>query len=76
MVNLEPSRTAEVTTRVTGSAIRQVTGEVLTAPLINAMNTFDQQNLIKPAQFGSYKIQDSQRVLSVPPKSVVVLELQ
>jgi len=40
------------------------------------MNTFDQQNLIKPAQFGSYKIQDSQRVLSVPPKSVVVLELQ
>jgi alpha-L-arabinofuranosidase len=76
IVNLEPSRTAEVTTSVTGSAIRQVTGEVLTAPLMNAMNTFDQPNGIKPAPFNSYKIQNSQLVLSLPPKSVVVLELR
>ena len=68
IVNLEPSRTAEITIRVTGSAIRQVTGEVLTAPLMNAMNTFDQPNSIKPAPFNSYKIQNSQLVLSVPPK--------
>jgi alpha-N-arabinofuranosidase len=76
IVNLEPSRTAQVTTRVTGSSIRQITGEVLTAPLMNAMNTFDQPSVIKPAPFNSYKNQDSQLVLSVPPKSVVVLELR
>jgi len=43
---------------------------------MNAMNTFDQPNGIKPAPFNSYKIQNSQLVLSVPPKSVVVLELR
>jgi alpha-L-arabinofuranosidase len=32
-------------------------------------------NVVKPAPFSSYKIQDSQVILTLPPKSVVVLEL-
>ena len=46
------------------------------APVISAMNTFDHPNTIKPTQFSSYKIQDSQVILSIPLKSVVVLKLQ
>ena len=76
IVNLDPNRSAEITTRVTGSTVRSITGEVLTAPLMNAMNTFENPNAIRPTQFSSYKIQDSQVMLSIPPKSVVVLELQ
>jgi len=76
IVNLDPNRSAEITTRVTGSTVRSITGEVLTAPLMNAMNTFEHPNAIRPTQFSSYKIQDSQVTLSIPPKSVVVLELQ
>ena len=76
VVNLDPNRPAEITTKVAGSAVRSVTGEVLTAPAMNAMNTFASPNAIKPSSFSGYKVQDSQVTLTVPPKSVVVLELQ
>ena len=76
VVNLDPNRPAEVTTRVTGSTVKSVTGEVLTAPAMNAMNTFDNPNAVKPAPFDGHKIQGSEVTLTVPPKSVVVLELQ
>lgn len=76
LVNLDPNRPAEITTTVAGSTVRSVTGEVLTAPAMNAMNTFDKPNNIKPTQFTGYKLQDSKLTLSIPPKSVVVLELQ
>ncbi len=75
IVNLDPNRSAEIITKVTGATVRTITGEVLTASVVNAMNTFDNPNAIKPAPFSSYKIQDSQVILSIPPKSVVVLEL-
>jgi alpha-N-arabinofuranosidase len=76
IVNLEPNRAAEITTRVAGSTIKGVNGEVLTAAAMNAMNTFDAPNTVRPAQFNGYKIQDSQLILNIPPKSVVVLELR
>jgi len=75
IVNLDPNRSAEITMKVAGSTVRNVTGELLTASTMNAMNTFDNPNGVKPAPFSSYKIQDSQIILTIPPKSVVVLEL-
>ena len=76
IVNLDPNRAAEIGATVWGGVIRSVTGEVLTAPEMNAMNTFDHPNTVKPAPFGGYKLQDSQLTLSIPAKSVVVLELK
>jgi alpha-N-arabinofuranosidase len=76
IVNLDPNRAAEVNTSVAGLSVKSVSGEVLTAPAMAALNTFDSPNAIKPAAFNGYKLQDSQLMLSVPPKSVVVLELR
>ncbi|HKQ52007.1 MAG TPA: alpha-N-arabinofuranosidase [Pyrinomonadaceae bacterium] len=76
VVNLDPARPAEVTTTIAGSSVKSVDGEVLTAPAMNAMNTFDHPNTIKPTPFLGHKLQDSQLMLSIPPKSVVVLELK
>ena len=76
IVNLDPNRAAEITTTVTGSPIKSVTGEVLTASVMNAMNTFDRPDALKPTPFGGYKLQGSQVLLNIPPKSVVVLELR
>jgi alpha-L-arabinofuranosidase len=76
VVNLDPNRAAEVTTTFTGSAIKSVDGEVLTAATVNALNTFESPNTVKPARFGGHKLQGSQLTLSIPPKSVVVLELK
>jgi alpha-N-arabinofuranosidase len=76
IVNLDANRSAEITAKVTGATIKNLAGEVLSASLMNAMNTFDKPNAIKPSPFSGYKIQDSQVILSIPPKSVVVLELR
>jgi alpha-N-arabinofuranosidase len=76
IVNLDPVRAAEVATTLTGPAVKSVTGEVLTAPAMNAMNTFDRPEAVRPARFDGHKLQGSQLTLSLPPKSVVVLELR
>jgi alpha-N-arabinofuranosidase len=76
IVNLDPNRPAEISTRISGPQIGTVTGEVLTAPAMNAMNTFDSPHTIQPATFTTYKVAGSQISLNVPAKSVVVLELK
>jgi alpha-N-arabinofuranosidase len=76
VVNLDPNRPAEITTSVAGSAIRTITGEVLTAPAMNAMNRVGLTAFGRSNVFTGYKVQDSQAILNIPPKSVVVLELR
>ena len=75
LVNLDPNHAAEITASISSGSIRNVSGEVLTATAMYAMNTFDHPNTVKPAAFSSFKLQGSQLNLSVPAKSVVVLEL-
>lgn len=76
IVNLDPNVAAEVSTTIAGQTVKTVSGEVLTAPAVNAMNTFDSPNVVRPAQFSGYKLQGSRLTLSIPAKSVVVLELR
>jgi alpha-N-arabinofuranosidase len=76
IVNLDPNRPAEVTTTVAGATVRSVAGEVLTAPAMTALNTFESPNAVKPAPFSGYTIRDGRVALSIPAKSVVVLVLQ
>jgi alpha-L-arabinofuranosidase len=76
IVNLDPNRPAEVSTTVSGSTVKNITGEILTASTMNAMNTFDNPNAIKPGAFRSYKLEGSQLTLRLPAKSVVALELR
>ena len=76
VVNLDPNRTSEISVTISGGSIRGVSGEVLTSTAINAMNTFDSPNTVKPARFSAYRLAGSQLNLSIPSKSVVVLELK
>ena len=76
IVNLDPNRAAQVSLKLTGAAARSVTGRVLTAQAINAINGFDKPDTIKPVPFGGSKIQGDQVQLSLPSKSVVVLDIQ
>ena len=75
VVNLDPNRASEISVTISGGSIRSVTGEMLTSPAINAMNTFDSPNTVKPARFSDYRLTGSQLNLTIPSKSVVVLEL-
>jgi alpha-N-arabinofuranosidase len=76
IVNLDPNRAAEITTKVTGSIVRHTTGEVITSSTMNAMSTFYNPDTIRSTPFSGYSIQDAQVNVSIPPKSVVMLELQ
>lgn len=76
LVNLDPNRAAEITAKIPGTAVSRLSGEVLTASAMNAMNTFDHPNAIQPTPFKGYRIQDGQIQLTIPSKSVLVLELQ
>lgn len=76
LVNLDPNRPVEISTTISGLTVKTVTGEVLTAPTMNAMNTFENPNAIKPAVFSGFKLQGSQMSLNIPAKSVVTLQLR
>ena len=76
VVNLDPNRAVELAATISGGSISSVTGEVLTAAAMNAMNTFANPNTVKPAPFTSYKLDGAKINLRIPAKSVIVVELR
>ena len=42
---------------------------------MNAHNTFDQPDNVKPTEFNAFKLTDNGFVTTLPAKSVVVLEV-
>jgi alpha-N-arabinofuranosidase len=76
IVNLDPNHAAQVSAKVMGARIRNITGRVLTAMAMNTTNTFERPDAVKPVTFRGAKVQGDEITLSLPSKSVVVLELQ
>jgi len=76
LVNLDPNRAADISVKVVGAATRQVAGRVLTAPSMNAINTFDKPEVVKPRPLDGIRVAGSQVTMNVPAKSVVVVEIQ
>jgi len=75
IVNLDPNRSARISIRITGPAAANVTGRILTAPAMNTVNTFDNPDAVSPAPLRDLKVQSNQVGLTLPSKSVVVLEM-
>jgi alpha-N-arabinofuranosidase len=76
LCNLNPGQAAEIPCELAGAKIHKITGRVLTAPEMNARNTFEQPENVKPTAFTAFKITDSGFVTTLPAKSVVVLEVE
>ena len=76
IVNLDPNRPAQISTKIVGASAKSITGRVLTAPAMNTVNTFDKPDGVKPERFTGIQVQGDQITLSLPSKSVVVLEIQ
>lgn len=74
--NLDPNQTNSVTINLAGVSASGVTGRVLTASAINSHNTFDAPEVVRPAAFNGASLQGGQLSVTLPAKSVVVLELQ
>jgi alpha-N-arabinofuranosidase len=76
LCNLNPDQPAEVACDLQGAKAQKISGRVLTAPEMNAHNTFDQPDNVKPSEFNAFKVTENGFVTTLPPKSVVVLELK
>jgi alpha-N-arabinofuranosidase len=74
-VNLDPRREANVTVSVAGTTVRGASGRVLTATAMDARNTVDAPEAVKPAPISAKAVGDK-LTLRLPPKSVSVLALQ
>lgn len=57
-------------------AFDQIEGRILTADTMNAMNTFDNPDNLKPVEYKSYSFKDNKLSLNIPSKSVVLLTIK
>ncbi len=75
LANLDPNRAAVVKTTVEGAKARSASGQVLTAKRMDAHNTPEAPENIEPAAISAKREGDA-IVISLPPKSVAVVQLQ
>ena len=75
LVNIDPNRPARIVTAIDGASARSATGEVLTAPAVDAHNSFDRPSAVIPRSF-SGRISAGQLLFELPPKSVAVVEVR
>jgi alpha-N-arabinofuranosidase len=75
-VNLDPDKPVSVAATIVGAVTQHVTGTILTASAMDAQNTFDTPNAVRPEAFSGATLADGKLTLTLPAKSVVVLELQ
>ncbi|MDX9930675.1 MAG: alpha-L-arabinofuranosidase C-terminal domain-containing protein [Bacteroidales bacterium] len=76
IANLNPNKAITLSCPVIGETFKTVTGEVLTSNEMAALNTFEKPESIKPAAFNGFKMKDGLLTVTMPAKSVVVLELR
>jgi alpha-N-arabinofuranosidase len=76
LANTNPRDAITVTTTLTGSTAKKVTGRVLTAPAIDSHNTFTAPNVVTPKSFDGAKLEGGKLTITLPAKSVVALTLE
>jgi alpha-N-arabinofuranosidase len=75
LCNVDPHQSAEVHCEVRGMALNAAGGRVLTADRMQAYNSFDAPEQVYPTEFGALTTRDNELACTLPPMSVVVLEL-
>ena len=73
--NLNPNEPAELGCNLQGTAAQKVTGRVLTAGTMNAINTFASPETVHPVPFNDAVLDGDDLKIALPPKSVVALTL-
>jgi len=76
LVNIDPNQPQEVSISLRGVTAKSMSGRILTSNKVQDYNSFEQPNKIQPADFkGAVWSADVLKV-TLPPVSVVVLELK
>ena len=76
LVNADPNRAMPVNLSLTGVQATSASGRIITGTTMDAHNSFDQPNTVSPQPFTGAQVAGGVLSLSLPPKSVVVLDLR
>jgi alpha-N-arabinofuranosidase len=76
LCNLDPGRAMSIACELRGAGPARVAGRLLTADAINAHNTFDQPEAVKPVAFDGARLAGGTLQVDLPAKSVAVLEIE
>ena len=76
LVNTHPRQPATLTVTLAGLSAASVAGRVLTAPAMQAHNTFAAPDTVRPVAFEGVTLAGSTLTVTLPAKSVAVLELK
>jgi alpha-N-arabinofuranosidase len=75
LCNVDPHQSADVICDVRGMALSAASGRVLTADSMQAHNSFEAPDQVRPVDFHDATIRDNHLTCTLPPMSVTVLEL-
>ncbi|MFB5661296.1 alpha-N-arabinofuranosidase [Alteribacillus sp. HJP-4] len=74
--NIHPTQSEEITCNIDGiSSFSSAGGRILTSENINDHNTFEMTDRVKPEEFNDMKVEGNGLSITIPPKSVIVIEL-
>lgn len=76
LCNLNPNTAVNIEAEVRGKSSKRLSGRVLTANAMDAHNNFENKNRIAPADFNELKSTRDGFTATLPPKSVVVIEIR
>jgi len=75
ITNIDPNETVDVELNLVGTSVKAASGEILTAPKVDSINTFDAPNTVVPKPI-SAKAQGSKLTLKLEQKSVSVISIE
>lgn len=76
LVNIDANRAQDISMDITGGNYKSISGRILTSDKIQNYNSFDNPDRIKPTVFTGATLNDAKLKLTIPPFSVIILELR
>ncbi|MHA6768055.1 alpha-N-arabinofuranosidase [Sphingobium ummariense] len=74
LVNVDPNRPATMRLQIPGVRVKGATGQLLTAPKVNSVNTFDAPDTVSPRPFQG-RVGGEGVTVELPAKSVAMLAI-
>ena len=76
LVNSDPGKALSVSVNLPAAAAKSISGRLLTAPAMQAHNTFDAPDAVKPVAFSAFKQNGDLLTVELPAKSIIALEIR
>jgi len=75
LVNIDPNRAVRMEVELSGKTSGEVTGQLLASKRMDSHNSFDQPDEVVPVAFEGAGFKKGKMQLTLPPRSVVLLQV-